>query len=342
MTPQRRTIRLPFAIETFELTKQFPRNRGLWNFIPGSRPSRTVTAVDTVNLTVERGELFGLLGPNGAGKTTLIKLLCTLIIPTSGTARVNGYDLQQEEAIKASVGLVSGDERSFYWRLSGRRNLEFFASLHGLPDPQRRHRVEEVLEMMELREVADEAFQTYSTGMRQRLSLARGLLNHPEILFLDEPTKSLDPIATRHLHDFIKDRLVGERGVTVFLTTHRLEEAEQLCQRIAIMDKGRIRACGTISELRKVLQKGERYRLRISGLSEALQGKLAGLIANLKVLPLDRNTTLLEFDTLNGEETLSEVIEAIQNNGGRIRAVSSQATPLEEVFAHLTREEGAD
>lgn len=210
---------MPFTIETLELTKQFPRNKGLWGFIPSSRYSRAVTAVDNVNLTVGRGELFGLLGPNGAGKTTLIKLLCTLIVPTSGTARVNGYDLQQEEAIKASVGLVSGDERSFYWRLSGRRNLEFFASLHRLTAQQRHRRVEDVLGLMELRDVADETFQTCSTGMRQRLSIARGLLNNPEILFLDEPTKSLDPIATRHLHDFIKDRLVGERGVTVFLTT---------------------------------------------------------------------------------------------------------------------------
>ena len=333
---------MPFAIETFELTKQFPKNKGLWGFIPGSRPPRTVTAVDRVNLTVERGELFGLLGPNGAGKTTLIKLLCTLIVPTGGTARVNGYDLRQEAAIKASVGLVTGDERSFYWRLSGRRNLEFFASLHGLPARQRHRRVEDVLELMGLREVADETFQTYSTGMRQRLSLARGLLNNPKILFLDEPTKSLDPIATRHVHDFIKDKLVGERGVTVFLTTHRLEEAEQLCRRIAIMDKGRIRACGTISELRKVLRKGERYSLRISGLSEALQDKLASLVASLKILPLDIETTLLEFDTLGGEEALSEVIEAVHNYGARIRAVSSQATPLEEVFAHLTQEEGTD
>jgi ABC-2 type transport system ATP-binding protein len=330
---------LPFAIETFELTKQFPKNRGLLDFIPGSRPSRTVIAVDNVNLTVERGELFGLLGPNGAGKTTLIKLLCTLIVPTSGTARVNGYDLQQEDAIKSSVGLVSGDERSFYWRLSGRRNLEFFASLHGLPAPQRHRRVEDVLELMELREVADQVFQSYSTGMRQRLSLARGLLNNPVILFLDEPTKSLDPIATRHLHDFIKNGLVGQRGVTVFLTTHHLEEAEHLCQRIAIMDKGRIRACGTISELRKVLRKGERYSLRTSGLSEGLQDKLADLVASLKVLPSEAETTLLEFDALDDEETLSNVIEVIHNNGGRIRAVSSQTTPLEEVFAHLTQEE---
>ena len=333
---------LPLAIETFGLTKRFAKGRGLRDLLFASRPGKEVTAVDRVNLAIEKGELFGLLGPNGAGKTTLIKLLCTLIVPTSGTARVSGYDLQQEEAIKASVGLVSGDERSFYWRLSGRRNLEFFASLHGLPARQKHRRVEEVLELMELREVADETFQTYSTGMRQRLSLARGLLNNPKILFLDEPTKSLDPIATRHLHDFIKDRLVGERGVTVFLTTHRLEEAEQLCRRIAIMDKGRIRACGTISELRRVLRKGERYSLRISGLSEALQDKLASLVASLKILPLDIETTLLEFDTLGGEETLSEVIEAVHNYGGRIRAVSSQATPLEEVFAHLTREEGTD
>jgi ABC-2 type transport system ATP-binding protein len=331
---------LVFAIETFGLTKRFPKNKVLRGLIPGTRPWRTVTAVDHVNLTVERGELFGLLGPNGAGKTTLIKLLCTLIVPTSGTARINGYDLQQEEAIKASVGLVSGDERSFYWRLSGRRNLEFFASLHGLSGHQRHRRIEEVLDLMELREVADERFQTYSTGMRQRLSLARGLLNKPDILFLDEPTKSLDPIATRRLHDFIKDRLVGERGVTVFFTTHRLEEAEHLCQRIAIMDKGCIRACGTISELRKVLPERERYSLRISGLSEALEDKLASLVASLKVQPLDAEITLIEFDTQDGEETLSKVIEVIHSNGGRIRSVSSQVVPLEEVFAHLTQEEG--
>lgn len=291
--------------------------------------------MDRVDLTVEEGELFGLLGPNRAGKTTLIKLLCTLIAPTSGTARVNGYDLREEEKIKASVGLVTGDERSFYWRLSGRQNLEFFASLHGLSSRQRRRKVGEVLELMGLEEVADERFQTYSTGMRQRLSLARGLLNDPKLLFLDEPTKSLDPVATRHLHDFIKNELVGRRRMTVFLTTHRLEEAEQLCDRVAIMDKGRIRACGTIAELRRMLRQGRHYTLRIGGFSRTALSRLEELVVDLQITPLDEEEVLLEFN-LKDDGDLSMAIDAIRGSGGKIRDVKSEAPPLEEVFAHLT------
>jgi ABC-2 type transport system ATP-binding protein len=297
-----------------------------------------VTAVDKVNLTVEQGELFGLLGPNGAGKTTLIKLLCTLIVPTAGTARINGYDLWQETAIKASIGLVTGDERSFYWRLSGRQNLEFFAALHGFsPDPARR-RVQEVLDLVELAEVADEQFQTYSTGMRQRLSIARGLLHVPQLLFLDELTKSLDPMATRHMHDLIKNRLVGQEGVTVFLATHRLEEAEQLCHRVAIMDQGRIRACGTIPELRARLRPDTHYRLKVRVFQPAMRDEIAKLVTNLQVTFLDDQDALLEFTALNGEEILSLVIDVVRDNGGEIRALRSEAVPLEEVFAYLTGE----
>jgi len=333
---------LPFAIETCDLTKQFPRTKGLRGLLPGSRPARLVTAVDGVTLSVERGELFGLLGPNGAGKTTLIKLLCTLIVPTAGTARVNGYDLRQEAAIKASVGLVTGDERSFYWRLSGRQNLEFFAALHGLPPEHARRRVQQVLELVELAAIADEQFQTYSTGMRQRLSIARGLLHAPQLLFLDEPTKSLDPLATRHLHELIQKRLVGQEGVTIFLTTHRLEEAEQLCDRVAIMDKGHLRACGTIPELRARLRPGEHYRLKVRGFQPAMRDEMAKLVSSLQVTFLDDQDALLEFAALNGEEILSPVIDVVRDNGGEIRALQSEAVSLEEVFAHLTGEvEGA-
>jgi ABC-2 type transport system ATP-binding protein len=306
---------LPLAIETFELTKQFPRNKGLRGLLPGSRHLPTVTAVDRVNLTVEQGELFGLLGPNGAGKTTLIKLLCTLIVPTGGTARVNGYDLRQETAIKASVGLVTGDERSFYWRLSGRQNLEFFAALHGFPPDQARRRVQQVLELVELAAIADEQFQTYSTGMRQRLSIARGLLN-----------------------DLIKNRLVGQEGVTIFLTTHRLEEAEQLCDRVAIMDKGCIHAFGTIPKLRAMLRPGERYSLKVRGFRPVMRDELANLVASLQVTILDDQDTLLEFATLNGEDVLTHVIDVVRSSGGEIRAMRSEAVPLEEVFTHLTGE----
>lgn len=330
-----------FAIETFALTKRFAKTKGLRDLLPAPRSRAEVVAVDRVDLAVEEGELFGLLGPNGAGKTTLIKLLCTLIVPTSGTARVNGYDLREEARIKASVGLVTGDERSFYWRLSGRQNLEFFASLHGLSPRQGRRKVEEVLELMGLKEVADERFQTYSTGMRQRLSLARGLLNDPKVLFLDEPTKSLDPTATRHLHDFIKSELVGRRGVTVFLTTHRLEEAEQLCDRIAIMDKGHIRACGTIVELGQMLHGGRRYILKIDSFSKAMLSSLEGLVINLQVTPLDGDNILLELSA-RGDEALSRAIDVVRDNGGKIKDVRSEALPLEEIFAHFIQTEGAE
>ncbi len=224
-------------------------------------------AVNRVSLSVLQGELFGLLGPNGAGKTTLIKMLSTLILPTSGTARVNGYALNCDTAIKSTIGLVTSDERSFYWRLTGRQNLEFFASLHGLFADKNKDRINEVLEIFDLSAYADERFLTYSTGIRQRLSIARALINQPKILFLDEPTKGLDPDATHKLHQLIRQRLTNQLGLTVFLTTHNLTEAQALCDRIAIMHQGTMRACGTITELRSSLQAGRRYILHVNRLT---------------------------------------------------------------------------
>ena len=238
---------MSWAIQTLALTKRFPPQSGLRRLL--ARPEPAPPAVDGVTLSVRSGELFGLLGPNGAGKTTLIKMLCTLVLPSSGTARINGFNLSQESAIKASIGLVTSDERSFYWRLSGRQNLEFFAQLHNIPDAQIKERVQGALETVGLGSIADKRFLTYATGMRQRLSIARALLNRPSILFLDEPTKGLDPIATQRLHHLIREQLVDEQGITVFLTTHDLTEAESLCDRLAVMNQGRIVACGTLDEL---------------------------------------------------------------------------------------------
>ena len=244
---------MTWAIQTFALTKRFPAQSVLRGLISRSGPESP--AVNGVDLSIKPGELFGLLGPNGAGKTTLIKMLCTLVSPTSGTARVNGFDLSQETEIKASIGLVTSDERSFYWRLTGRQNLEFFAQLHHIPHDQIRNRVDEVLEQVDIGSISDRRFTTYSTGIRQRLSIARALINRPRILFLDEPTKGLDPEATERLHTLIREKLVNQQGITTFLTTHDLLEAETLCDRIAIMNSGQIRACGTLDELRG--EKGE-------------------------------------------------------------------------------------
>ena len=251
---------MSWAIQTNALSKHFAPQIGFRRLI--RRASPTQLAVDQINLRVGKGELFGLVGPNGAGKTTLIKMLCTLIQPTSGAARVNGLPLSRDTEIRASIGLVTSDERSFYWRLTGRQNLEFFAHLHNIPKNEIVSRVEEALQQVSLDSDADRQFMTYATGMRQRLSIARALLSHPSVLFLDEPTKGLDPEATRRLHALIRNKLVDEQGMTVFLTTHDLEEAELLCDRIAVMSHGRINACGSPKELRELAGKTDHTSIR--------------------------------------------------------------------------------
>jgi ABC-2 type transport system ATP-binding protein len=328
-----------FAIETFGLTKRFPKGGG-WRRLLSDKPAQTVTAVDGVKLSVQRGELFGLIGPNGAGKTTLIKLLCTLIVPTSGTARVNGFDLNQAARIQSTISLVTGDERSFYWRLSGRQNLRFFGALYGLRDARLERRVEAALTQVELLDYADRQFQTYSTGMKQRLAIARGLLNDPQIIFMDEPTRSLDPTATTHLHTFIRDELVRRRGVTVFLATHRLREAEHLCDRLAIMDHGHIRACGSIAELRGLLGRGDRYRATVTGLTEMTRARLAALVGQVAVKLSQDGAIVVEFDLPPTDGLLSAAIDVLRADDAQIHAITSEPVPLEEVFEHLIRDSG--
>jgi ABC-2 type transport system ATP-binding protein len=241
-----------YAIETKDLTKRFVLDRGFLDVIRNSRKRNVLTTLSGVNLKVKEGEVLGLLGPNGAGKSTLIKILCTLILPTVGEAYVNGYNVVKEgQQARSSIGFITTDERSFYWRLSGRENLQFFATLHNMPQSQVKARVEELLDVVHLKNRADEPFLNYSAGMKQRMAIARGLLNDPKVLFMDEPTRSLDPGAAKSLRDFIKDHIVTERGKTVLISTHQLDEAEQLCDTIAILDEGRIKVQGSPEELKK-------------------------------------------------------------------------------------------
>ena len=178
------------------------------------------------------------MGPNGAGtKTTLIKLLTTLIIPSSGSIRIAEFDIQEEAKVKRAIGGATSDERSFYWRLTGRQNVKFFASLYNMPARKASLRINEVLSQIGLQQVADRRFQTYSTGMRQRLAIARALLPESRIIFMDEPTKGLDPSGTRLFYDFIREHLINDLGITIFLSSHNLTEVEKVCDRIAIMHK---------------------------------------------------------------------------------------------------------
>ncbi|MEA1906400.1 MAG: ABC transporter ATP-binding protein [Euryarchaeota archaeon] len=245
-----------YAIETHDLTKKFALQKGLTDFLRHPFGKDAMTAVVDVNLNVKNGELFGILGPNGAGKTTLIKMLCTLISPTVGTAYVNGYDIAKDSGkVRESIGFITADERSFYWRLTGRQNLKFFASLHNFYSGDAEARIDKLLSLVGMGERADDRFLSYSAGMKQRMAIARGLLNDPAVIFMDEPTRALDPGAAQNVREFVRDRIVGDEGKTVFLSTHHLPEAEELCDRIAIINDGRIVAVGTLNELKSALDK---------------------------------------------------------------------------------------
>jgi ABC-2 type transport system ATP-binding protein len=228
-----------FMIETQNLGKTFAPPA--WPIsLAARRSARAARALHAVNLRVERGEIFGLMGPNGAGKTTLLRVLATLVIPSEGWARVSGADVVHDgDAVRRAIGLAAGEQRGFYWRLNGLENMEFFAGLLGLAPAAARRRAEHVLEIVDLLPYARESVEYYSTGMRQRLGIARALLSSPRVLLLDEPTRSLDQYATQRTHDLIR-HLAEETGVTVLLATHHPAEAAALCDRAAILVDGSV------------------------------------------------------------------------------------------------------
>jgi len=213
------------------------------------RKKELIKAVDDISFTVEEGEIFGLLGQNGAGKTTTIKMLITLLAPTSGTCKVLGYDtFGQEKYIRPRINFIFGGEMGVYRRLSARDNLEYFSNLYHIPPSVSRERIKDALELVGLTDKADILCETFSKGMLQRIQIARGLVNDPEILFCDEPTVGLDPIGARTLREVL--RALRERGKTILLTTHYMPEADELCDRIAIINKGKLVAVDTPEELK--------------------------------------------------------------------------------------------
>jgi ABC-2 type transport system ATP-binding protein len=232
------------AIEVSELCRTYSSRKGVLR-----RRRTEVHALRGISFAVERGELFGLLGPNGAGKTTTIKILTTMLLPSSGTARVLGYDpAHQAGEVRRRIGHVFGGDRGLYDRLSALDNLRYFADLYRVPVREKRRRIAEMLELVGLQGRERERVETYSRGMRQRLHIARGLLHDPEILFLDEPTIGLDPVGAREVRETIAG--LREQGKTILLTTHYMYEADELCQRIAVIAGGAFVAEGTPAELK--------------------------------------------------------------------------------------------
>jgi ABC-2 type transport system ATP-binding protein len=320
---------MPAAVRTDNLSKVYIKRRALREMAlhPFASAER-VTALHEVSLEVQQGEIFGLLGPNGAGKTTLLKILACLILPTRGQALVDGANVGEHDQVKRAIGFVTSDERSFYWRLTGRENLDFFSRLYGLGRVNGRRRTRDLIGAMELDEVADRQFMSYSSGMKQRMSIARALLHDPPILCLDEPTRSLDPIAAKHLRSFVAGRLHGESGKTILLATHNLQEAEEMCTRLAVLERGRVLRQGTIAEVTSGLPGRDLYLLAVRGL-DALPGDVRW---SAEVARREAGMTRFEVSVERGGDALSDLLKGILAGGGVIVGCTRREPSLQDVF----------
>jgi len=329
---------VPCAVETVNLTKRFPKPKGYLDLLTRPFRKEEITALEDINLRVGKGELFGLLGPNGAGKTTLIKVLCTLVLPTSGTALVSGHDVTREgKQIRRMIGYVVSDERSFYWRLTGRRNLRFFATLNNLSRAEAETRIAEAVELTGLEDAIDRTFKEYSSGMKQKLAIARGLLTRPEILFLDEPTRNLDPIAARDLRRFIRKGIIAGGGKTVVLATNNMQEADELCDRVAIIHQGRVRMCGPLEEIRRRLYADHTYVLKVKGPLSEVEPRVSRLsfapgVVGLYPEPSNRNTVVLRIDSGGDGLNVSDIVEGLVKAGLKVAACYPDGPSLDDVF----------
>ncbi len=294
------------------------------------RYEKTV-AVDNVSFTITEGELFGLLGPNGAGKTTIINILATLIRPTSGYAEVAGISVAGDrDALRRQIGVVF-QEPALDTKLTGRENLQFHAMMYGLSKPERKEMIGQVLELVDLRDRADLLVEKYSGGMKRRLEIARGLIQHPKVLFLDEPTLGLDAQTRRHIWDYIR-KLNREKAVTIILTTHYMDEADYLCDRVAIIDKGGIVTMDTPAHLKDILG-GDMVHLEIlEG-----EGSLMDVLKNtdwIKAIKLHDGQLSLTME--KGDTRIPELMNLALKTGTKIKSVNLRKPSLEDVFLHFT------
>jgi len=316
------------AIEVSHLRRIFVSSIGVIK-----RSRREIVAVDDVSFEIQEGELFGLLGPNGAGKTTTTKMLTTLLIPTSGSASVKGFDVvTHADQVRRRIGFIFGGERGLYWRLSGIDNLRYFASLYNLDPDFTRKRIAYLLDMVGLNGRGDEKVQGYSRGMKQRLHVARTLLHNPDILFLDEPTLGLDPVGAREFRQVILN-LQSEKK-TILLTTHYMFEADALCDRIAIINHGRIIALDTPAGLKSKVDDMNIVEVETFGLPEAVIEKLRGLpfVDALSVEDHDQKQMLL-VQTTRGAEAVPDIMGAIE--GQRVGRVVVREPTLEDAYVRL-------
>ncbi|HKA06276.1 MAG TPA: ABC transporter ATP-binding protein [Gemmataceae bacterium] len=325
-----------FAIRTEDLTRTYrrKRRRGWFRRKPDETPLE-FTALDCVNLEVRPGELFGLLGPNGAGKTTLIKILTTLLAPSSGRAWVDGLDVAtQQHDLRPRINTVSGGESSGYGILTVRENLWLFSRIYGVPNSLVRQRTDRMLEVVGLSDKAGSRVSHLSTGQRQKMNFCRGFITDPKILFLDEPTLGLDVTAARNIRQFIRQWMKEDSGRTILLTTHYMAEADELCDRLAIVDRGKILACDTPANLKRLVQEHPMFALTLSPGPSGVPD-VSGVPGVHHATRAETPTTVELKVSLDEEPAIGAVVQALAGGGARILTLKKVEPTLEDVFIEL-------
>jgi ABC-2 type transport system ATP-binding protein len=319
-----------YAIHTEDLGRVFRAKRR-----EAKKQKREIVALHGVSFSVGRGELFGVLGPNGAGKTTTIKILATLLSPTSGRAWVAGVDVATDpKGVRRHIGMVSGGETSGYGLLTIEENLWMFSQFYGMDTRAAKARIKELLAIVGLSDRSRTKIYHLSTGMRQKMNFVRGFLTDPEILFLDEPTLGLDVQTARTLRGFVANWLAEHRDRTILLTTHAMHEADELCGRVAIIDKGRILACDAPAVLKLGLQSEAIFRLRIADLADA--GAVVAERPDVSRFAQAVHDEHIEVDLiLTGDGALTDVLSSLQAAGGRLLSLEKREPTLEDVFLHV-------
>jgi ABC-2 type transport system ATP-binding protein len=333
-----------FAVVLDRISKSYPVRRG-WGAMlrhPLARP--TAPVLRNVSCAVREGEFFGLLGPNGAGKTTLFKMLATLVLPDSGRATVRGFDVVRDaRRVREVLAPVIADERSLYWRLTAFQNLELFAALQGMRGAQVQSRVIEVLHVVGLSDTADKIVGAFSSGMKQRLLIARALVAQPKILLLDEPTRSLDPISARAFRAFLREEISGRQGCTVLLATHSADEVVELCSRVAVLDHGRLLATGTTDSLARELGE-ERYALFTRSSNHPALAALVqrGVVSALVVRGSEDGWTRVEMELTGGMDRAAQIVATLVEQGVVIARFERVPLPLADLIDRIVRRGDAE
>lgn len=322
--------------------KRYPRRS--WLPLRAGREEAAPWALRDVSFAIHEGETVGLLGPNGAGKTTLLKIVSTLLYPTSGHVQLYGHDvLANPVRARGMMGMVTCEERSFYWRLSGRQNLHFFAALYGLPKRQAAERISTLLSRLDLAVAGERPYYTYSSGMKQKLAIARGLLSSPRLVLYDEPTRSLDPASTQNVRRWMVENRTAAPRQMHLIATNRLDEAEQLCDRVLIINRGTLIAHGTIQDIRTRWRTRDYDIHRISYRGFQPNGAFhqtseSGLI-DIEEEPPGPHGSTLRLRTQKGSSALSRVLAKILEAGGTIVRCDAEEPRFDEVFCALLRDD---